>query len=261
MLTSASSSATEHDSVHHDRPTARDIITTRNDLAWLSQYAPALAAARRPGSHRPWRPKGTKPAQPPQDNPIAVLRAHGGLHASPAPLHVDLLDLAVSLLIDSVQMAELVNRELDLPDQPRPVSHYGDPRPYLDHTHRWISSVTTGTHHWIAGTAAHHTRTIAAALGLITDGQRLAALCPWCGGKDDHHPTGGGHTLVVRLMAHMRDTHGNPIPAVICYGHCDPPQADCGTRWHGHPAWPDTEWAWLAKRLQPGGLDTHTQAS
>jgi hypothetical protein len=94
-------------------------------------------------------------------------------------------------------------------------------------------------------------RRAAAALGLILDGQLLDALCPWCDGRTDRHPTGGARTLRVHVL-HRRDQPDTPV--VACEGgHCQPSSADASgdpaDRWHGHPTWPQHEWEWLAARI------------
>ncbi|MGZ4589141.1 MAG: hypothetical protein ACXVX9_15210, partial [Mycobacteriaceae bacterium] len=81
-------------------------------------------------------------------------------------------------------------------------------------------------------------------LGLISDGQVLKAVCPWCGGRTEAHPTGGAHTLRVRNI------HGLDTTVVVCEGGaCEPPAEDCGTWVRGRPAWRQYEWDWLADRI------------
>lgn len=80
-------------------------------------------------------------------------------------------------------------------------------------------------------------------LGNLPGGQRLAAVCPFCGGRSDTCPVGGAHTLRVRLLV-----DGEPV--IVCEGgYCAPESADCGTWWKGQPAWRVHEWDWLADRL------------
>lgn len=80
---------------------------------------------------------------------------------------------------------------------------------------------------------------------MIYDGQRLDGVCPWCGQ--------GPRTLVVRIPDEPEDPAEPPAPMlVVCEGYgriCEPPESDCGLYVRGRPAWPWTEWDWLAQRI------------
>lgn len=89
---------------------------------------------------------------------------------------------------------------------------------------------------WVARALSH--------LGLLVTGQTLDALCPWCDGRTDGHPLGGGKTLRVRMLRDGR-------AAIACQGDNCQPGPDVGEDWRGHPAWPlVTEGEWLAGRIE-----------
>ena len=82
---------------------------------------------------------------------------------------------------------------------------------------------------------------IAAAVGEVEDGMTLKAPCISCRGVDQAL---GQVMFTLRLRA-------KPDPAIVCMNPaCEPSEAVCGTWLHGHPAWPQREWDWLADRIR-----------
>lgn len=178
----------------------------------------------------------------------------------PDPYRMDIAELLTDCLVVADHLAELVTAEAEqslrlwagswswgLPSlHARARSQMTDPRPYLallklllpeveDERPDLLEEVEQQTK---AATARADT-----ALGNVTDGQRLHALCFVCGGKSDRYPIGGDTTLRVRTLH-----DGEPV--IVCEGgRCAPTSADCGTWWKGRPAWRVHEWDWLSDRL------------
>lgn len=255
------------------------VCTTAAVLVELATTVDQLAANLLPGTARPWRaPQISAERRAELDRQDREDRLHiaqqGDLPAhlrgqgvvvppgeSDAPYDLDIADLLSDILVAgdllADQAAGVVEAELrtwagawadQVPSMAPPPaqSAFADPSTHWSFVAALLEDVARlnpDLLEHIADTAAMHVRRAAPALGLITDGQLLAALCPWCDGKTSAAPVGGHRTLRVRTLP-------GGLPAVVCEGgSCDPPEAECGARWRGLPAWPEHEWTWLAARL------------
>lgn len=126
-------------------------------------------------------------------------------------------------------------------------SRLADPRPYIRFLIAQLPAAEVaqpGLSSRVQDRARDLVDGAAEVLGLVVDGQELKAVCPWCNGRTDTHPIGGAYTLRIRNYL------GFDSPLVVCEGgHCEPPEADCGQWVRGRPAWLQSEWEWLADRI------------
>lgn len=217
---------------------AQTLRQAKADAFWLSVHWPDLIEERIPGTARPWRQTEMESHRRAELDAAAraerLERVDLALGESAAPVHVDVLDVLNDLAAELGSPANLRNIANELrawePDQ-------------LED---------------FAGTLTVLVRETALALRLIYDGQRLDGSCPWCRQS---------RSLVIRTPAPAEEesvptTPPGPI-LVVCEGRakiCMPPESDCGTYVHGvppkpssrdrgRPAWPDSEWTWLAQRI------------
>jgi hypothetical protein len=229
------------------------------DLWWLADHAHDLADARLRGSSRPWRQaqEDTDPERAAEREWQAFLeraeRSGYALGEHPAPMHVDLADLLVELVMLADELAETVARTAGVERMPPASSAFADPRPYLRHAAAHFHGAAEADPEVaaeVAKKAAVMRAKVGAHLGLLLDGQQVPGLCPWCTGG-----IAGRQTLRVRMVKPSPDL--DPVPAAVCESDiCAPPDADVGLRHRGRPAWPlDTEGDWLAKRIRHRAQD------
>lgn len=175
----------------------------------------------------------------------------------PAPAPLAVLDLLADYAAVSADVADAIAQTVGVEREPAVESAWTDPRPHLRLVREWVryaDEVDDRTLPWVRSRLGPLAERVAAQLGEIHDGQVLDALCPWCGGRTERRPNGGDRTLVVyargsRLEQVERAGDG---AVIVCRGvNCEPPLGACGTRVGQHPAWPEREWDWLAKRLLP----------
>lgn len=239
--------------------------STRHLLTELQTTVDMLAANLLPGTTRPWRaPQIGAEKRAELDRQAREDRLHiaqqGDLPAhlrgqgvvippgeSPAPYDLDIADLLSTVLMDADMLSDRACLATMRPLDPPASSAFADPRRHLTLLAQLVevlALVDPDLLEEIAGWAQQQIRDAAPALGLISDGQLLDALCPWCGGATGAHPTGGAKTLRVRTLPTGR-------PVVVCEGgRCEPEPADCGIAWRGLPAWDlENEGAWLADRI------------
>lgn len=239
----------------HARKAVHDLIAVVEQLAASllpgtarAWSAPRLSAARRAELDRQAREE--------LDDPGALLPAHlrqtqrvtaPGEH--PVPFDLDVMDQLVEIMNAGDLLADDLYRVTwhpPLPWSPHPGarSAFEDPRPALRRVLQLLPQATAADDtipFYVENRCKALIDRAESALGLVTDGQLLDGLCPWCGGKTDHQPVGGARTLRVRNLPHL----GGPV--LICEGgHCEPPDAECGARVRGLPAWPQWEWDWVA---------------
>lgn len=164
-----------------------------------------------------------------------------------APFDLDVMDVLTSILEVAEDMTTRVCVVLNL-TRPRPAdSAFTDPRPALTYLRRLLPDAAGDVDLllWVERSSAKLVEDANDALGLPHDGQVLKVCCPWCKGRTEDQPLGGAHTLRIRLV------RGMDTPVVTCEGGlCQPPEADCGTWVRGKPAWLQSEWEWLALRLE-----------
>lgn len=215
------------------------------DLWWLADHCGDLAESRLKGTARPWREVAAldPEARARRDDAARREREERSVLAigeHPSPVHDDVLDLMVDLLATADHLAECVAQAAGVDRMPPAASAFADPRPYLRHAAAHLRAASTDPHvaELVELEGARLRSAVSVALGMVTDGQTLKALCPWCAGG-----VTGAFTLRVRTLP------GGEV-AVVCHGVCEPPAADVGTWWKGRPAWPlATEGVWLADRI------------
>lgn len=222
------------------------------DLMYLADHAGDLIEARFRGTPRPWKQAGDLDAaqraeQLERDaaerrdrNPLSI-----GEH--PAPMHVDVSDVLVDLLMTADDIAEQVAQAAGVDRLPYASSAFADPEPYLRHAARHLAMAYEADPSLQGGVkedAERLRKLVATHLGEVLAGQRVPGLCPWCNGGLEQR-----QTLRIRFVRPAPTL--DPVPAAVCEsGVCEPPDSDVGV-WAGNcPAWPlDTEGAWLSQRI------------
>jgi hypothetical protein len=235
----------------------RAVIT---DLNWVADRWDDLVEYRLKGTPRPWRQAGDlSPEQRAARDALARLeiaeadrwgRAPGH---SPAPLHVSTLDVMVSVLAEADTLHETVAQQLGHDRLEPAMSALDSPVRFL----RWIAErVQEASEHEhdllqeLVDSARHMRTAVTAELGEIEDGQTLNAICPFCCGVTPRTPSGGARTLRFRLVE-SRLRPGEREALIVCENDCRPFDREVDT-WHrGRPAWPWSQWEWLAERLLP----------
>lgn len=246
----------------------------RRNLAHLVEYAPLLAESKLPGTPLPWvAPLLSDEARDEQaardrlerDERERDNRGRGVVMGfTRAPGRVDVLDLLVEINMTANDLIEGLAGYVPTV-LPAVWSVFQDPRILLGEVDRLLpiaDEMSEDPTWWAARKIRQLSDQVDRALRLIRPGTTLEALCPFCGGVDARHPAGGRLTLRVEQVAKPRaKTATRPKVeeawAVVCHGEsCTPPEDKCGTWFRGHPAWPQSEWDWLAKQL----LDTSPSA-
>ena len=228
----------------------RDLDAVQAVIVELIERWPDLHASRIKGSRRPMtaRVLGVRAEDEGDDG----MRGIGG---TPAPIHLDVLHTQQRILGDAYTLHEHVAVTLALDPLPPSADPYGDPRPYLDDTRKWLPRACEIDPDMLhaAREKTHHMRSLMLGkLGEIFDGQTLDAVCPFCNGT-----TGPGRrddrTLRVRVATPQGGRHRGPEPLIVCENPqgCTVLEGEVGMWVRGNPAWPVAEWDWLAKRLNP----------
>lgn len=220
----------------HSAPTSHQVSEAQR------VHAAVLAIAERADARQPGAIKGT--------GPIA------------SPVSVSVVDLLARFVAAAADVAETVAQVAGVDRLPAVSSSWVDPRPYLVHARTWLMVAQDAdelTMAWVSSLLQPLADSVATQLGEVHDGQVLSAICPWCLGRTEEHPTGGQFTLVVYARQSRSQQAGTAAkdeeqkpPVIVCRGvSCSPPTSACGTRVGGRPAWLEREWDWLAKRLLP----------
>lgn len=229
-----------------------------NALGWL-------AATLLPGTGRPYRAPTLSPAQQAQRDREAKLerleRSGIAPGETPAPCQLDVADLLSEVMSTADELADLVCLATWRPTPQPVVSAFSNPTRFLNLVTRYLPLAAT-VDPALPGVVEARCDGLVyrahAVLGLLGDGQLLDVVCPWCDGRAAGHPVGGAKTMRVRaqLPAGKRSVAGvDPKDVrwlVVCEsGLCEPPEADCGERLRGRPAWPlASEGEWLAQRFE-----------
>jgi hypothetical protein len=214
------------------------------DTAWLAQHWPHLVEVRIPGTARPWRQTEvdiTRRAERDREARAERLeRVDVAPGESPAPVHVDILDVLAAITVWADGLAERCWREAGGHGPWQYArSAYHDPRTHLAYLTDALPDVGEETLAWAARWLGIVKRDAALGLRLVYDGQRIGT-CPWCRQE---------RALVVRV-----DEDPDEPVLVVCEGYgriCEPPERDCGRWVRGRPAW--LLWAegeWLAARIR-----------
>lgn len=239
--------------VHSNR-----IGAVRRDLLWIADRWADVHESRLKGTARPWRAPQVSPDTRSELDAQARLekadRIGLTMGESPAPVHVDVLDTLADILMRADMLHDHIAQTLGVERLDPAPSAFADPKPYLafigEHLADFAADDTDGLNA-VSDLARELREDMAAVLGEIADGQTLDALCPFCGGKDGHHPNGGAKTLRVRNvpLPRMEDRDHHEAVIMCVGGMCAPAENECGVYVRGLPAWPMSDWDWLAERL------------
>ncbi|QWY82328.1 hypothetical protein SEA_PHISHY_54 [Gordonia phage Phishy] len=243
----------------------------RRDLSYLADVWPYLVALRVPGTRKRWaqndiRHRGVALTA----NQLEAM----GWKGVPRPAAADVNVLTVLGTVDSLanrislevlHVLPQYNTRVFRPD----AAPARDPRPWLRLLAWLLPQAHTATANdpdpivlWAERILAQTPADAARMIGDVRSGQDLAGICPWCDGLTPagtgeatmriHYPDEMDLTKPLDPDAPMSAADRNrPGPLIVCHGvNCTPPEHDCGTHWHGHPAWNMREWEWLAKRLR-----------
>lgn len=209
-----------------------DLIGTH--ASWISEAWPALHESRLKGTPRRWKQTdlATDRLQQLDAAHRAEKRAAGAPSGadSPAPLHLDVLDLLLDIDHTSRYGARIIQAHT-LDDPPTDTigrlgyiaTNASTLDPHDDDTRR------------IEEQLRQHRAAITKQWAEVVDGQRLKAACPWC----------QGHQLYFRAIGGEAQTE---IVVTCETGTCEPGD-DAGVWYRGRPCWPMHEWSWLANRI------------
>ena len=218
------------------------IYTTRSltehlatNAAWIADAWPALHESRLKGTPRRWRQTELTPEQRAEiDQRHRTEKAANGAPAgadSPAPLHLDVLDLLVAIDHTSRYGARIIQAHT-LNDPP--TNTIGRLN-YITTNAHLLDPADQDTRH-IEQQLRNHRAAITNQWAEVVHGQRLKTGCPWC----------GHHALYFRAIG---PEHQNEIVVRCESGGCNPTDTDCGVWYGGKPCWPFHEWSWLANRI------------
>lgn len=200
------------------------------------------------------RIKGTKritPSTAPRDP--GELEEGEGLGAMPAPIHLDVLDAMGKIVMWSDLLHEHVAQTVGHPRLEPASSALADPRPYLRYVEALLPEAAEDDLEIVEAVREKAERMrsiILAKVGEVFDGQTLDAICPFCIGQTfaKRHI----RTMRVRLVD-SRVREGEQEFVIVCENPdgCRPFAAECDMWVRGKPAWPWSQWDWLAERLIP----------
>lgn len=188
-------------------------------------------------------------------------RVTGRYPGSSCPLNVAALDLHVDLLARADLLHERIAQTVGHDRLESPSSAYASPGPYLRYCLELLSEATVTDTGFLADCAWIDATRLAVAvlLGEAVEGRFLDAVCPFCLGYGPASPAGGAKTLVFRRIARraalvMPGDDDDTEMVIVCEsGTCSPLEAEVGIWTHGNPAWPWSQWDWLAARLRVAG--------
>ena len=203
------------------------------DAAWIADAWPALHESRLKGTPRRWHQTELTPEQRAQREAQhrAEKRAHGAPPGpdSPAPLHLDVLDLMQAIAHTARHTARLIQAG-NLTNPPPDTN--GKLRYIAAHAHTLDDDPDTAH---AAHKMRNHRQAVNQQWAQVVDGQRLKTGCPWC----------KQHALYFRSIG----PEHNAEMVIRCESGVCNPQEDAGTWYGGKPCWPFHEWAWLATRI------------
>jgi hypothetical protein len=234
---------------------APDLAATLDALQTVHDRWPDLEDARLKGTRRPhlsMRRSLTAQARAEMDARARIERAEADDHApgfSPAPLHVDVLDVMANVLMWADALHGQVAQEVGH-DRLDPAPHaYADARPYIAYTIELLRHCGPTLREEAAVRAEMMQAAMLMTLGEVFDGQELDAVCPFCMGRTFER-LAGEITMRIRIVESRVDPDAFDF-LVVCENPaaCQPFSNEVDI-WHeGKPAWRFQRWAWLAERL------------
>ncbi|QBI97739.1 hypothetical protein SEA_DOGFISH_50 [Gordonia phage Dogfish] len=253
------------------RRIAAKLRDVRRDLSYLADVWPYLVALQVPGTRKRWaqndiRHRGVALTA----NQLEAMGWKGVPRPAAADVNVltviaDIERVTSRIALELLHTLPPYNSRVFRPDH----SPARDPRPWLrlidqrlDQAHAKTIDDPDPIVIWAERILGQTPADAARMIGDVRSGQDLAGICPWCDGLTPagtgeatmriHYPDEMDLTKPLDPDAPMSAADRNrPGPLIVCHGvNCTPPEHDCGTRWHGHPAWNMREWEWLAKRLR-----------
>lgn len=206
------------------------------DVVFVAEHWADLSESRIPGTARPWQPPQVTAERREQLEHKARIerleRAEIAPGERPIPVHPDVLDVMIAVSEAAGRLAPQLAVDADCSLlMPTVAAHLAHLELHLRHDGYDLDLVEQ-----IATEFRRLAQAVALALRLLRDGQTLDCACPWC-------------RMPRALVVREESTLG---PLIVCSSQvsCEPPEADCGARLRGRPAWPQYEWDWLAKRIR-----------
>ena len=224
--------------------TERALLTALEITREVIERWPDLADAKIKGTHR----SGVTVYRHRDD-----IEADEGFGSIPAPLHLDILDAMAQIVIWSDLLHEHVAQTVGHPRLDYAASALADPRPYLAYVVELLPEAAESDEEIVEAVLDKVQRmrsTILSKVGEVFDGQTLEAICPFCIGQT--FKRAGERTLRVRLIP-SRIKEGEMEFVIVCENPdgCRPFAAECDLFVKDRPAWPWSQWEWLATRLIP----------
>jgi hypothetical protein len=214
-----------------------------DDSTWIVDRWDHLREYRLLGTRRPWRqPQQTREQRDAADQLARAEKAdHPAftLPGSPAPVHLDTVDLIHHVLKKVRHLAVAVATDLEHHKVLAVLQRHraNSPGDELDYIRRHYGRANEHVQAHATATIGRLRARMAEHFSELLDGQMLLADCPWC-----HQPG-----LVVRLIGPEHSL----TPVVVCeHDGCEPGESECGQWWKGRPCWPVHEWEWLAGRIE-----------
>lgn len=241
-------------SANRTPPTLADVLT---DLAWIADRWPHLHDARKVGTPLPYRePQLTRAQRNARDLLARTERAEADDRMpgySRAPIRVNVLDLLGDIVMHADLLHEAIAQTIGHDRLPPAASATDDPRRFLAYCRELLPEACDtdpGLLNRAAGWAGKTRRRIASTLGEIDDGHLLKCVCPFCLGRTAEQPVGGAHTLRIRVVPAPAHVDAETELVVVCEsGTCEPFAGEVTMTVWGRPAWPTSEWDWLARRI------------
>lgn len=221
-----------------DDVTLQDVI---RGLTWLADHTDDVAAAVS-GKRPRWHDSGGRSSGP------------------GSPWNMKALGVQIRLLEQSHVMHQQIGSTIGHDWLPDPAGAFDNPARFLtyclDHVHT-AELIDPGFLQLHAGWVEPARLEVAMLLGEAVEGTRLDAYCPFCLGVGPATPAGSMGTLVFRRVPRRAglaapaavDDDGTEMVIVCESGTCTPFAAEVTLWVHGRPAWPWSEWDWLAARL------------
>jgi hypothetical protein len=231
------------------------LTTALDALRVVHDRWPDLENARIKGTRRPrlsMRRTMTSQARAEMDARARVERVEADDYApgfSPAPLHVDVLDVMAGILMAADVLHGQVAQELGHDRLDAAPSAYADARPYLAYVIELLPHCGPALREEAITKAETMQASLLLTLGEVFDGQELDAVCPFCMGRTFER-LAGEITMRIRIVESRTDPDAWEF-LVVCENPttCQPFSNEVDL-WHeGKPAWRMQRWAWLAERL------------